>query len=66
MTWSEAFFSAFALMLVFEGIMPFLSPERWRDYLSRILAFDDKIIRYIGLGSMLIGVAILYIVHWVF
>lgn len=59
----EIFFSAVALFLVFEGILPFLSPEKWRNTLKRMLEFNDRTLRLIGLISMSSGVLVLYIVH---
>lgn len=60
----EKLFSAFALLLVFEGITPFLSPDRWRDMLQRAMQLNNRTLRVIGLISMLIGVVVLYFLHW--
>ena len=66
MAWQD-FFAAIALMLVFEGIMPFLSPERWRRIMNNALRLSDTGLRAIGLVSMLIGLALLTTVHfWLF
>lgn len=46
---------AFALMLVLEGIMPFVAPTAWRETFKRLIQFSDGQIRFIGLTSMLIG-----------
>ena len=54
---------ALALVLVIEGLLPFLSPERWRSMLALVAQMDDRSIRAVGLGSMLLGLALLYIVH---
>jgi len=51
---------AVALMLVIEGIIPFLSPTTMRGILMRMLEMDDKSLRISGLLSMLIGVIMLY------
>lgn len=48
--------TAFALMLVIEGLMPLISPKSWREVFSRILAMSDGQIRFIGLASLLMGV----------
>ena len=50
---------AFALMLILEGIMPFLAPARWREIFRRITEFSDGQIRFFALSSMLVGVLIL-------
>jgi uncharacterized protein YjeT (DUF2065 family) len=49
---------ALGLMLVLEGLLPFLSPATWRDMFQRILAFSDGQIRFAGLVSLLFGVAL--------
>ena len=52
--------TAVALMLVFEGILPFLAPGLWRETFRRLTEMSDGQIRFIGLTSMLIGLLILY------
>lgn len=54
---------AFCLMLVIEGIVPFLYPQRWRSMVERLAATDDKMLRIFGLISMLIGTAALYMIQ---
>jgi uncharacterized protein YjeT (DUF2065 family) len=54
---------AFALMLVIEGILPFLVPTLWRDTFRRLTAMSDGQIRFIGLTSMLVGLLLLYLVR---
>ena len=50
---------ALALMLIFEGLMPFFSPRGWRAVLERVLRLSDGQIRFLGLCSMGIGLALL-------
>ena len=50
---------AFALMLIIEGILPFLAPARWREVFRRITEFSDGQIRFFALTSMLVGTLIL-------
>jgi uncharacterized protein len=52
---------AFALMLVIEGLLPFLAPRIWRETFRRVTELSDGQIRFIGLSSMLIGVVLLTI-----
>jgi uncharacterized protein YjeT (DUF2065 family) len=52
---------AFALMLVLEGLLPFLAPRIWRETFRRVTELSDGQIRFIGLSSMLIGVVLLTI-----
>jgi len=55
--------TALALVLVIEGIMPFLNPARMRRMLVMVAQLDDTTLRTIGLTSMIIGVVLLYLVH---
>jgi len=53
---------ALSLVLVIEGIVPFLYPKRWRRLVAQMAAVDDKTMRIIGLISMLSGLGLLLIV----
>lgn len=55
--------SALALVLVIEGILPFLSPRSMRQYMAQMSQMDDKTLRVTGLVTMLAGVVILYFVR---
>jgi len=54
---------AFCLMLVIEGILPFVAPRRWRRMLEAVEQMDDNTVRMIGLGSMLAGTVLLYMIN---
>ncbi len=54
---------AMALMLVLEGIVPFLSPDALRRMLVTMIQMDNRSMRIAGLISMLAGVALLYLVR---
>ena len=54
---------AIALVLIIEGMLPFISPNRWRNMLVMVEQMDDRVIRNVGLGSMLFGIVLLYLVH---
>ncbi|MEP5570003.1 MAG: DUF2065 domain-containing protein [Halioglobus sp.] len=54
---------ALALVFIIEGSMPFISPNHWRNMLALVAQMDDRVIRKIGLGSMLFGVGLLYLVN---
>ena len=60
--WNE-FLIAFALVLVLEGIMPFLNPEGLRKVFLMAAQMDNATLRFVGLSSMLIGLVLLYMVH---
>ncbi len=55
--------AAVALMLVIEGIWPFLNPRHLREALLQIVALDDRALRILGLVSMMAGVILLYLVR---
>ena len=57
----ELLLGAVALMLVFEGLLPFLSPTTWREVFSKALRLSDGQIRFLGLSSMLIGLLLLVV-----
>ena len=50
---------AVGLMLVFEGILPFLMPQRWQAMLLTVTSSNQRSIRFIGLMSMLFGLSML-------
>ena len=53
------FILALALMLILEGVLPFLAPNLWRDTFRRITQMSDGQIRFVGLSSMIVGLLIL-------
>jgi uncharacterized protein YjeT (DUF2065 family) len=54
---------AISLMLVIEGIIPFLYPGRWRQLVAALSDIDNASLRLMGLGSMIAGVVLLYVVN---
>ncbi|MCB1961035.1 MAG: DUF2065 domain-containing protein [Rhodocyclaceae bacterium] len=58
---TSSLITALALMLILEGLVPFVSPKAWRETFQRILQLADGQIRFIGLGSMLAGLLLLLI-----
>ncbi len=60
---SDLILGALALMLVFEGLLPFLSPTIWRQFFAKALQMSDGQIRFMGLSAMVIGVLLLYVWH---
>jgi len=52
--------SAVALLLVFEGLLPFASPRGYRQAVARLASLPDRQLRLVGLASMLGGVLLLY------
>jgi uncharacterized protein len=55
--------TAIALVLVFEGLMPFLSPYHWRSAMIRMARLNDRVLRTFGFIAMVIGAVLMYCVH---
>ena len=56
---SDTLWVAFGLMLIFEGIFPFLSPQGWRDKMAQLMVLQDGQIRFFGLACILVGLLML-------
>jgi uncharacterized protein len=55
--------AALALVMVIEGVLPFLNPNAMRNIMRTMSAMDDRSLRISGLVSMALGVVMLYLVH---
>ena len=55
---SDLLWPAMALVLVFEGLMPFLAPSAWRRLFSELLQMRDGQIRFFGLLCVLSGLVL--------
>lgn len=62
MNWQDLL-TALALLLVLEGIFPFLNPRGLRRTLMQASELPDRVLRGIGLGSMVVGVLLLYLIR---
>ena len=56
---TTTFLMALALMLVIEGLLPFLAPKLWRETFQRLMQLSDGQIRFFGLTSMIAGLLLL-------
>ena len=56
---TDLLLGALALVLIFEGVLPFLSPSAWRSVFEKATRLSDGQIRFIGLSSMVIGLLLL-------
>ena len=56
----DLFWLALGLMLVLEGLMPLLAPKAWRQMFISLLKFEDGQLRFIGLGSVLLGLILVW------
>jgi uncharacterized protein YjeT (DUF2065 family) len=51
--------AAIALILILEGLLPLISPTRWREMFSQLLQLQDGQIRFFGLGIVMLGAFLL-------
>jgi hypothetical protein len=51
--------AAIALVLIFEGLLPLISPVKWRQMFTQLLQLQDGQIRFFGLTTVLLGVFLL-------
>lgn len=56
---SDSLLTALALLLVLEGVLPFLVPGVWRDAFRKLTELSDGQLRFMGLTSMLAGLILL-------
>ena len=59
----DALWVAFALVLVVEGLLPFVAPRLWRETFQRLTALTDGQLRFIGLISIGFGLISLAVLH---
>ena len=62
MVWQEVL-TAFALVLVIEGILPFVAPGRYRQMVAQIVRLGDNPLRNFGLALMIAGLLLLFFVR---
>ena len=55
---------AISLLLVIEGILPFVSPKHWRNMMMALARHSDLSIRIMGLVSMFLGLVLMYLLHY--
>jgi len=58
----DTFWLAIALVLVIEGLFPFLSPAGWRKMFSQLLSYRDGQIRFFGICSILCGLLTIWLI----
>jgi len=59
----KSFFLAFGLMLVIEGVLPLVAPKAWRQTFQRMVEMKDGQLRFVGMLSLLGGLAIVLFTH---
>ena len=55
--------TALCLLLVIEGVFPFLYSGRWRNMVVKFSEIEDRTMRIAGLASMLLGTGLLYLIN---
>ena len=59
----DSLWAAFALVLVVEGLLPLFAPRLWRESFAKLVTLSDGQLRFVGLASILIGVAAFWLVR---
>ncbi|NCF52420.1 DUF2065 family protein [Gammaproteobacteria bacterium] len=62
MYWTEIL-TAVALLLVIEGMLPFVRPGRYKQMVAQIVRLSDNHLRLFGLAAMIIGLLLLFVVR---
>jgi uncharacterized protein YjeT (DUF2065 family) len=57
---SDTLWVSFGLMLIFEGVFPFMSPQGWRDKMAQLMVLQDGQIRFFGLVCVMVGLLMLW------
>ncbi|RZI80801.1 MAG: DUF2065 family protein [Rubrivivax sp.] len=60
---SDAFWMALALVLLLEGFLPLINPAAWRRVFEQALSLSDGQLRFVGLSSIVIGLALLWLLQ---
>jgi len=62
MNWGDLL-TALALVMIIEGIIPFISPRGYKNTMQQLTAMPESTLRSIGFGLMLVGVVFLYFIR---
>lgn len=62
MAWSDLF-AGLAFYLIFEGLVPFATPQGWRRGLALLSQLEDSQMRSFGLGLVIAGLGLLYLIR---
>lgn len=62
MNWGDLL-SALALVMIIEGIIPFVSPKGYKTTMQQMISMPDSTLRYIGFGLMIVGVVSLFLIR---
>ena len=62
MNWGDLL-AAFALVMIIEGIIPFISPQGYKNTMQQLMTMPNNTLRSVGLGLMIVGVVSLFLVR---
>ena len=62
MNWGDLF-AALALVMIIEGVIPFVSPQGYKNTMQQLTSMPESTLRIIGFGLMLVGVVSLYFIR---
>jgi len=62
MAWTEIL-TALALVLIIEGMVPFVGPRKYRQIVAQMAMLSDNHLRTMGLVVMIAGVILLFVVR---
>jgi uncharacterized protein YjeT (DUF2065 family) len=62
MNWTELF-SALALVMIIEGVIPFINPRGYKNTMKQMLAMPEPTLRVVGLGLMIVGAISLFFIR---
>ena len=60
----DSLWTAVALLLILEGILPFCAPSLWRDTFRKVTELSDGQLRFAGLVAITMGVAGLMVMQY--
>jgi len=60
---ADSLWAAFALVLVVEGLLPLVAPQVWRESFRKLVQLTDGQLRFIGLASIVIGLAAFWLIR---
>jgi uncharacterized protein YjeT (DUF2065 family) len=60
---ADVFWTALALVLVLEGLLPLVAPRVWRDSFRRLTDLTDGQLRFVGLAALATGIVALLVLR---
>jgi uncharacterized protein YjeT (DUF2065 family) len=60
----DSLWAAFAMLLIIEGILPFLAPRFWRETFRKFIELEDGQLRFVGLISIALGIVGLMLLQY--